>query len=345
MGLVDALTTPGGIVETAAKAALAMADGNLKRPRRKKNMVDRLSSFPPVRAKILREAGKQVARRTRGLYPAPPAILDCVETGLKRGPARVSTESRIYFGKLATGMESRNLVRLFHAMNRAKKPGDGPESRKIDRLAVLGAGFMGAGVASVSLGTLSGGAQGHLGRGPRRRDPHRREWTRQPGAIGRHHPARGRPAGDPRCLATTDARRSRRGRPGHRGGLRGSRSQTAGGRRDRGADRTGRGPGLQHLGAAHRAESPRAPGTPSGSSGCTTSRRCPRCRCSRSSSPRIRRTGRRRRPRRSVRLRARPASSSRTDPVSTQLGSSRPISTRRWCSSRRGRRSRISIAS
>ena len=152
MGLVDALTTPGGIVETAAKAALALADGKLKRPRRKKTMLDRLSSFPPVRAKILREAAKQVARRTRGLYPAPPAILACVETGLKKGRLAGLDRESFYFGILATGMESRNLVRLFHAMNNAKKPGDGPEPKPVDRLAVLGAGFMGAGVASVSLG-------------------------------------------------------------------------------------------------------------------------------------------------------------------------------------------------
>ncbi len=49
-------------------------------------------------------------------------------------------------------MESRNLVRLFHAMNNAKKPSAGAEPRDVRRLAVLGAGFMGAGVASVSLG-------------------------------------------------------------------------------------------------------------------------------------------------------------------------------------------------
>ena len=155
MGLVDALTTPGGIVETAAKAALALADGTLKRPQRKKTMLDRLSSFPPVRAKILKEAGKQVARRTRGLYPAPPAILDCVSTGLKKGRLAGLDRESHYFGILATGMESRNLVRLFHAMNNAKKPGDGPEPKPVDRLAVLGAGFMGAGVASVSLGKCS----------------------------------------------------------------------------------------------------------------------------------------------------------------------------------------------
>jgi 3-hydroxyacyl-CoA dehydrogenase/enoyl-CoA hydratase/carnithine racemase len=150
MGLVDAITTPGGIAETGARAALALAEGSLKRRPRKKNLMDRFASTAPGRAIVLRKARQQVARRTRGLYPAPPAILECVETGLKKGRvAGLACESD-YFGKLAVSPESRNLVRLFHAMNEAKK-GKG-EPREVDRLAVLGGGFMGSGVASVSLG-------------------------------------------------------------------------------------------------------------------------------------------------------------------------------------------------
>ncbi len=150
MGLVDAITTPGGIAETGARAVLALADGSLKRRPRKKNLMDRIAGTSPGRGIVLRKARQQVARQTRGLYPAPPAILECVETGLKKGRiAGLACESD-YFGKLAVSPESRSLVRLFHAMNEAKK-GDG-EARGVDRLAVLGGGFMGSGVASVSLG-------------------------------------------------------------------------------------------------------------------------------------------------------------------------------------------------
>ena len=151
MGLVDAITTPGGIAETGARAALALADGSLERKPRKKNLMDRFAATAPGRAIVLRKARQQVARRTRGLYPAPPAILDCVETGLKKGRIAGLARESDYFGKLAETMESRNLVRLFHAMNEAKKGIDG-EARDVHRLAVLGGGFMGAGVASVSLG-------------------------------------------------------------------------------------------------------------------------------------------------------------------------------------------------
>jgi len=152
MGLVDAITTPGGIAETGARAALALADGRLKRRPRKKSLMDRFASTAPGRTIVLRKARQQVARRTRGLYPAPPAILDCVETGLKKGRTAGLARESEYFGKLAVSPESRNLVRLFHAMNEAKKPSGGEEAREVSRLAVLGGGFMGAGVASVSLG-------------------------------------------------------------------------------------------------------------------------------------------------------------------------------------------------
>jgi 3-hydroxyacyl-CoA dehydrogenase/enoyl-CoA hydratase/3-hydroxybutyryl-CoA epimerase len=152
MGLVDAVTTPGGIAETGARAALALADGSLERAARGKSLVERLLSTPPGRAMVLRKARQQVARQTRGLYPAPPAILDCVETGLKKGRVAGLAKESEYFGKLAVTPVSRNLVRLFHAMNEAKKARPGEPAREVTRLAVLGGGFMGAGVASVSLG-------------------------------------------------------------------------------------------------------------------------------------------------------------------------------------------------
>jgi 3-hydroxyacyl-CoA dehydrogenase / enoyl-CoA hydratase / 3-hydroxybutyryl-CoA epimerase len=152
IGLIDAVTTPGGIAETGARAALALAGGSLKRPVRKKGLVERVMASAPGRAVVLRKARQQVARQTRGLYPAPPAILDCVETGLKQGRVAGLAKESEYFGELAVTPVSRNLVRLFHAMNEAKKAPPGEPGRDVGRLAVVGGGFMGAGVASVSLG-------------------------------------------------------------------------------------------------------------------------------------------------------------------------------------------------
>ncbi len=152
LGIVDAVTTPGGIVETACRTALALADGSLRRAPKKLSLLDRAARHAPLRSRVLKAAREQVRRQTRGLYPAPVAILDCVETGLKRGrKAGLARESE-YFGPLAVGQVSRSLVWMFHAMNEVKKPLPDSEPRQVRRLGVLGAGFMGSGVASVSLG-------------------------------------------------------------------------------------------------------------------------------------------------------------------------------------------------
>jgi len=152
LGLVDALTTPGGISDTAVRAALGLLDGTVKPRRRKPALLDRAVRLGPVRAMVLSTARKQVSRRTRGLYPAPLAILECVETGLKRGiPKGLECES-LHFGELVMSPQSRALRWIFFATNEAKKQAHTVQPRPVRRLAVLGAGFMGAGVASVSLG-------------------------------------------------------------------------------------------------------------------------------------------------------------------------------------------------
>jgi 3-hydroxyacyl-CoA dehydrogenase/enoyl-CoA hydratase/carnithine racemase len=151
IGLVDQLTTPGGITETAVAVALQLAEGRLKRRQRKQTMVDRLAGLAPARSLILRAAARRVRGRTRGLYPAPFAILDCVATGLSKGEAAGLARESEQFGRLVVSPESRSLVWIFHAKNEIEKiPEDSP-ARPVRRLAILGAGFMGAGVASVSL--------------------------------------------------------------------------------------------------------------------------------------------------------------------------------------------------
>ncbi len=152
LGLVDALTTPGGLVETAALAAVGLAAGSVRPRVVTRPLAERLAGGWPGRALVLRQARARVERQTRGLYPAPPAILDCVATGLARGRAAGLARESEHFGRLVASPESRALVWLFHAMNAAKKPWGEVEPRAVRRLAVLGGGFMGAGVASVSLG-------------------------------------------------------------------------------------------------------------------------------------------------------------------------------------------------
>ena len=195
LGIVDALTTPGGIADTAARAALLLAEGRLAR--KPLPLAVRATLALPLRALILWTARRQVAARTRGLYPGPPAILECVATGLSHGIASgLECESR-HFGRLVASRQGKCLVGLFHAMNELKKAPVGAEPRPVRRLAVLGAGFMGSGVASVSLGlcpvvlrdigeqalasgarTISGGLDKQVRSGALTRTERDRRWSR-----------------------------------------------------------------------------------------------------------------------------------------------------------------------
>jgi fatty acid oxidation complex alpha subunit FadJ len=151
MGLVDALTSPGGIEETAIRAALGLLDGSIRRSARKRPWTERLLGSPPGRLLLFRQARKSVLAKTRGLYPSPLSILDCVQTGYAKGPAAGYDRESVLFGQLVAGPECKALIGLFEATTELKKPLDATPPRPVERLAVLGGGFMGSGIAAVSL--------------------------------------------------------------------------------------------------------------------------------------------------------------------------------------------------
>ncbi len=152
LGMIDAVTSPGGIVDTAAAAAARLAQGSLGR-RHRISRADRLLTFTPLRSLPLATARKEVRKRTRGLYPAPRLILDAVAAGLARGVASGYQSEVRGFGQLVASDASKHMIRLFMAMN-DKKPLDAAPPRPVGQLAVIGAGFMGEGIASVSLGQV-----------------------------------------------------------------------------------------------------------------------------------------------------------------------------------------------
>jgi 3-hydroxyacyl-CoA dehydrogenase / enoyl-CoA hydratase / 3-hydroxybutyryl-CoA epimerase len=154
-GLVDALTSPGGLVETAATAALRLSAGTLRRRLVPKSAMDRIAAFAPVRAVLLSRVRAQVLQRTRGLHQAPLFILDCIEARLTNGRAAGQEKESVLFGLLAASPECKNLIALFEgttALKGAGSKGDvAQSSRRVKRVAVLGAGLMGEGIAAVSL--------------------------------------------------------------------------------------------------------------------------------------------------------------------------------------------------
>ena len=154
LGLVDEVVPAASLAPIARRAALELARGG-KQPRagRQRGSSRWMENLPGVRALIMRKARDGVMAKTHGVYPAPLRILEVVERGVDL-PMRdaLDLESRA-FGELAVTPEARSLTHLFFATTSARNdPGlpQGAAARDVERVAVVGAGFMGAGIAVVS---------------------------------------------------------------------------------------------------------------------------------------------------------------------------------------------------
>jgi 3-hydroxyacyl-CoA dehydrogenase len=100
-------------------------------------------------AEFFAAARSRVAREQRG-YPAPLAIVDCVEAAVALPFAKGVQRERELFEKLKPTTESKALRHLFFAERQVTKIPDVPEdtpTRDIKSAAVVGAGTMGGGIA------------------------------------------------------------------------------------------------------------------------------------------------------------------------------------------------------
>jgi 3-hydroxyacyl-CoA dehydrogenase / enoyl-CoA hydratase / 3-hydroxybutyryl-CoA epimerase len=154
LGLVDEVVPASILLAVAKQAAKDVAAGR-RDPRagRKRGSPQWMENLPGLRPFILSKAREGVMEKTHGLYPAPLRILDVVGRGLDLPLEEgLALEARA-FGELSVTPEARSLVHLFFATTAAKnEPGlpQGAEPRDLERVAVVGAGFMGAGIAVVT---------------------------------------------------------------------------------------------------------------------------------------------------------------------------------------------------
>ena len=157
MGLVDEMVHPAILLDVAIRRAQELVDRTLK-PKRsvaKGLTAAALDANPLGRAIVFKRARDGVLEKTGGHYPAPLAAIDVVRTGLSKGFDRGLQEEARMFGHMAITPQSRELVFLFFATTALKKdmgvPEPAPDPMPVDKIAVLGAGFMGAGITSVAV--------------------------------------------------------------------------------------------------------------------------------------------------------------------------------------------------
>ena len=153
-GIVDEVVPAAILPQVARQVANDLADGR-REPRgaARRGSPQRLENLPGMRQFIFSKARQGVMSKTKGVYPAPLRLLDVVEEGLGRElDEGLDLEARA-FGELAVTPEARSLVHLFFATTAAKNDpalGETIKTPKVDRIAVVGAGFMGAGIAAAS---------------------------------------------------------------------------------------------------------------------------------------------------------------------------------------------------
>ncbi|HZJ00147.1 MAG TPA: fatty acid oxidation complex subunit alpha FadJ [Gemmatimonadaceae bacterium] len=160
IGLVDELVHPSILKKIAIQRALELADGTIKRRKHSGGVSGfLLDENPAGRRVVLRKAREETMKKTRGNYPAPLAAIDAVEAGYRGGASHgYRTESRL-FGEMAMTDVCRQLIHIFFATTALKKDtgvptaegSPAPRILPIEKVGILGAGFMGAGIASVAI--------------------------------------------------------------------------------------------------------------------------------------------------------------------------------------------------
>ncbi|KYF82079.1 multifunctional fatty acid oxidation complex subunit alpha [Sorangium cellulosum] len=166
LGVADDVVPAAILQETAAALALKLAAAGApfrpapaakKGPKLDPAALTRvaLEQNPIGRTVLFQQAQKKTREKTGGHYPAPERIIEVLRTYAERGfEASKDVEARA-FGELVVSSTAHRLMEIFFATTAMKKDTgvDDPsvKPRKVEKIAMLGAGLMGAGIAYVSL--------------------------------------------------------------------------------------------------------------------------------------------------------------------------------------------------
>lgn len=151
LGLVHELVADAGALRARALAWIAAHPTAQHAWEAKDYKIPGGTPNHPKIAMALSVAPAMLKKQTRGLYPAPEAILACmVEGALVDLETALRIESR-YLAKLMTGTNARAMINTFFFNLNAIKSGQSRPKNipryKPQKVGILGAGMMGAGIA------------------------------------------------------------------------------------------------------------------------------------------------------------------------------------------------------
>ena len=157
IGLIDELVHPSILLDVAVDRAAKLGEGKIARERARAvhGMGDVVLEDNALgRSVVFRKAREETRETTKGNYPAPLAAIDAIEQSYLGDRAKgFATEARL-FGEMAVTDVSRQLIFLFFAGAALKKDTGVGEAnvtpRPVEKIGILGAGFMGAGIAAIA---------------------------------------------------------------------------------------------------------------------------------------------------------------------------------------------------
>jgi len=154
-GLVTDVVPNTVLINVAEKLILS---GKVKtKPAKKSNiqssLINRFLEGTSLGRKIVfSQASKTVLSKTKGNYPSPLKIIDCVKVGIEQSPAKGYQVEANHFGDLVISPVSAELRQIFFATTEMKKEQGiiGVAALPVNKVAVLGGGLMGGGIAFVT---------------------------------------------------------------------------------------------------------------------------------------------------------------------------------------------------
>ena len=150
-GLVNDVVPNSILIATAEKMALV---GGFKQAERfKSSLLNKFLEGTSIgRSVVFKQATKSVLSKTKGNYPAPIKIINCVKTGMEQSPEKGFKLEAEHFSELVMSPESVQLRNLFFATTEMKKEQGVADvmPNTITKVGVLGGGLMGGGIAFVT---------------------------------------------------------------------------------------------------------------------------------------------------------------------------------------------------
>ena len=155
IGLVDYICHPTALESVCVKAAKDLVNEQAKKGKKRKSqsrVMKIMEDNKLGRSIIFKQARKGVMSKTKGLYPAPLAIIDVVECGYNHDIVAGYKKESEEFAKLSQTTASKSLMHLYFSQTETKKNSYRSEgAKKASKIGVVGSGLMGAGICLVSL--------------------------------------------------------------------------------------------------------------------------------------------------------------------------------------------------